>query len=64
MLVLRELPRARVQSLPDSGLMKLLADENIPRPTVEVLRGHGGHSRAGHVSNVTTDGIEIVQAGT
>jgi len=39
--VLRELSRARAQSLPDSRLMKLLADENFPRPTIQCLRSRG-----------------------
>ena len=41
MPVLRELSRTRVQSLPHSGLNENLADENFPRPIIELLRGRG-----------------------
>src|SRR5687767_7115032 len=34
-------PRARVQGIPASSLMRLLADENFPLPTIETLRNAG-----------------------
>jgi predicted nuclease of predicted toxin-antitoxin system len=39
--VLRELSGARIQSLSDPGLMRFLADEKFPRPTLESLRKEG-----------------------